>query len=53
MAADAMSGGLKGAFSGEGHRQLGAEEALHELVAAWHGLAPEVREKIMGLARRD
>ena len=24
MAADAMSGGLKGAFSGEGHRQLGA-----------------------------
>ena len=23
MAADAMSGGLKGAFSGEGHRQLG------------------------------
>ncbi len=24
MAADAMSGGHKGAFSGEGHRQLGA-----------------------------
>jgi hypothetical protein len=24
MAADAMSGGLKGAFSGEGHRQLAA-----------------------------
>ena len=24
MAADAMSGGLKGAFSGEGHCQLGA-----------------------------
>jgi hypothetical protein len=24
MAADATSGGLKGAFSGEGHRQLGA-----------------------------
>ena len=24
MAADAMSGGLKRAFSGEGHRQLGA-----------------------------
>ena len=27
------------------------EEALQELVAAWHGLAPEVREKIMAVAR--
>jgi len=27
------------------------EAALQELVAAWHGLAPEVREKIVGLAR--
>jgi hypothetical protein len=27
------------------------EETLTELVAAWHGLAPEVREKIMAQAR--
>ena len=27
------------------------EEALSELVAAWHGLASEVREKIMELVR--
>ena len=27
------------------------EEALSELVAAWHGLAPEVIEAIMELAR--
>jgi hypothetical protein len=27
------------------------EEALQELVAAWHGMAPEVREKIMELVR--
>jgi hypothetical protein len=27
------------------------EEALQELVVAWRGLAPEVREKIVGLAR--
>ena len=27
------------------------DAALRELVAAWHGLAPEVREKIVGLAR--
>ena len=27
------------------------EEALPELVAAWHCLAPEVREKIMELVR--
>jgi hypothetical protein len=27
------------------------EETLLELVAAWHGLAPEVREKIMELVR--
>jgi hypothetical protein len=27
------------------------EAALRELVAAWHGLAREVREKIVGLAR--
>ncbi len=25
--------------------------ALQELVAAWHGLTPEVREKIMELVR--
>jgi hypothetical protein len=28
-------------------------ETLQELVALWHGLTPEVREKVMGLARRD
>ena len=27
------------------------EEALSELVAAWHGLAPEVREAIVRIAR--
>jgi hypothetical protein len=27
------------------------EEALQEIVAAWHGLAPEVRERIMALVR--
>ena len=27
------------------------EEALQELVAAWHGLTPDVREKIMELVR--
>ncbi len=27
------------------------DEALKELVAAWHGLAPEVREKILELVR--
>ena len=91
MAADAMSGGLKGAFSGEGHRQLEAggsrkksrrrelhprplstsicpacgydiatggwpeygreDEALRELVAAWHCLTPEVRDEIMAMVR--
>ena len=28
-------------------------ETLQELVALWHGLTSEVREKVMGLARRD
>ena len=27
------------------------EEALSELVAAWHGLAPEVRDAIVRIAR--
>jgi hypothetical protein len=27
------------------------EEALSELVAAWHGLAPEVRDEIVKIAR--
>jgi hypothetical protein len=27
------------------------DEALRELVAAWHGLAPEVGEKIMALVQ--
>jgi hypothetical protein len=27
------------------------DEALLEIVAAWHGLAPEVREKIINLVR--
>src|SRR5271165_5489434 len=36
----------------EGWPEHGREdEAVHELVAAWHGLAPEVREKIMEMVR--